>query len=85
MATNSLVLSLVTTEKVEALRLLRPMVEPTPENGLRAQSFIMTDKLVALPRSRLGRRIGALAADELAAVEAALLVLLGLAAATFSR
>ncbi len=58
---------------------LRPVIEPDARNGLTAQSFAMVDKIAALAKPRLGRRIGVLSADELSAIDAALLLMLGLA------
>lgn len=56
---------------------LRPPVRPAPENGLREHSAVMVDKIMAVPRARLGKRVGALSADEMARVEQALLLMLG--------
>ena len=42
---------------------LRPLIEVTPENGLRLRSQIMTDKLVALRRDRIRRVIGRIDAE----------------------
>jgi len=58
---------------------VRPLIEPTGENGLLEASQVMVDKITTVPKARLGRRIGTLAAPELARVDAALLAFLGLA------
>jgi mRNA interferase MazF len=56
---------------------LRPLIEPTPGSGLRAPSNLMSEKITAVPRARLGRRIGLLSGDDMARVERALLLVLG--------
>ena len=58
---------------------LRIAVLPTPGNGLRHESRIMTDKVTTLPRGKVGRRIGTLAIDEMEEVEMAMMIFLGLA------
>ena len=59
--------------------LLRPLIEPVPENGLRIRSQIMTDKLVALRRDRIRRVIGRINAETSEKLDRALLLVLGLA------
>jgi len=59
--------------------LLRPLIEAAPENGLRLQSQIMTDKLVALRRDRIRRVIGRINAETSEKLDRALLLVLGLA------
>jgi mRNA interferase MazF len=58
---------------------LRPLIEVTPENGLRLRSQIMTDKLVALRRDRIRRVIGRIDAETSEQLDRALLLILGLA------
>lgn len=60
-------------------RRTRPIVEPSPETGLRVRSQIMTDKLSALRRDRIKQVIGTLDAVTLEQLDTALLVVLGLA------
>ncbi|MGP0065707.1 MAG: type II toxin-antitoxin system PemK/MazF family toxin [Isosphaeraceae bacterium] len=52
-------------------------VDP-PEGGLTKPSFIMTDQVRAISKLRLGRRIGTIASDTMAAVEDRLRYLLRL-------
>jgi mRNA interferase MazF len=59
--------------------LLRPLINPAPENGLRLQSQIMTDKLVALRRDRIRRVIGRIDVETSEKLDRALLLVLGLA------
>ena len=57
----------------------RPLIVATPDNGLDRASHVMTEKLTAVPRSKLGNRIGTLSDEDLEQVELALLVVLGFA------
>ena len=76
--TLSIAVCPLTSEPVEA-PILRFLVEPTPENGLRHTSRLMVDKVTTVPKSRLGHRIGQLADDDLLRLNRSLLVFLGLA------
>ncbi|MGH6767591.1 MAG: type II toxin-antitoxin system PemK/MazF family toxin [Xanthobacteraceae bacterium] len=58
---------------------LRPPVEPTPANGLRLRSQIMTDKIVAINRGRLRGVIGTVDSDTADRLDQSLLLVLGLA------
>lgn len=58
---------------------LRPIVEPAAGNGLRLRSQIMTDKLLAQRRERLRHVIGTIDAETRGRLDAALLLVLGLA------
>ena len=60
--------------------LFRLSVEPSNENGLRARSWIMVDKIAAVPRAKIGVRVGRLQDGDMARLGQALLVFLGLAA-----
>ena len=68
----------LTSQPIEA-PMLRINVAPSPENGLRAASRLMVDKVTTVPKSRLGQRIGRLADDDLLRLNRSLLVFLGLA------
>jgi mRNA interferase MazF len=76
--TLSIAVCPLTSEPVEA-PILRILVEPTPENGLRNTSRLMVDKVTTVPKSRLGVRIGCLTDDDLLRLNRSLLVFLGLA------
>ena len=76
--TLSIAVCPLTSEPVEA-PILRLLVEPTPENGLRNTSRLMVDKVTTVPKSRIGQRIGCLADDDLLRLNRSLLVFLGLA------
>ena len=61
------------------LALFRILIEPSPLNGLRLPSRVMADKLSTVPRTKLARKIGQLTAPEMARVDRAVLVFVGLA------
>jgi mRNA interferase MazF len=75
---DSVTVCLITTDPSD-LPVFRVPVEPTTENGLRATSRLMVDKVTTVPRSRLGQCIGFLADDDLLRLNRSLLVFLGLA------
>ena len=57
----------------------RPLIKPTPDNGLKVVSAVMAEKLIAVPREKLGVRIGELSDDDMTRVEQAMLMALGFA------
>jgi mRNA interferase MazF len=75
---DSVTVCLITTDPAD-LPVFRIPVEPTADNGLRAASHLMADKVTTVQRSRLGHRIGQLADDDLLRLNRSLLVFLGLA------
>ena len=77
-ARDSIVVCLITTDATD-LPVFRVAVDPTEENGLRATSRLMVDKVTTVPKSRLGQCIGRLADDDLLRLNRSLLVFLGLA------
>ncbi len=76
--TASITICPLTSHGIDA-GLVRPNIEPSPENGLRATSWAMADKVTTVARERLGKRVGALTAAEMAPVGRSLIVFLGLA------
>jgi mRNA interferase MazF len=74
---TSVVICQMTSELAEAD--FRITIEPRPETGLRARSQVMADKPVTIRRERIGRRIGRLAASDMARVNVALAFVMGLA------
>jgi mRNA interferase MazF len=56
----------------------RPTVVPSPTNGLRAESQVMTDKPTTVDRRKLHGPIGRLTSEEMHEVSIALTALLGL-------
>ena len=75
---DNVVLCLISSELVDA-PLLRQALEASARTGLGAQSQVMIDKMVTVPRTRIGRRIGRVSAETLASVDRALAVFLGVA------
>jgi mRNA interferase MazF len=75
--TNSVIICPLSSEVAGTPR-LRPIIDPTTANGLRARSQIMTDKLIALSRKRVRRIVGALDKDARERLDQALLLVLGL-------
>ena len=73
----SIVICPMTSECVEAD--FRVTIEPGPENGLRVRSQVMADKPVTIRRERIGQRIGRLRAADMARLNAALALVIGLA------
>lgn len=66
----------VTSTIVDA-PLFRVTVEPSAQNGLRAVSQVMVDKVTTVRRDRLGKRIGRLDDDLLVRVSRAMVMWLG--------
>lgn len=76
--TQSVTICPFTTDPTEA-PLLRIAVLPDAANGLREPCRLMLDKLVTVPRSRLGTRIGRLDAEAMSQLGRGIVVFLGLA------
>ena len=76
--TDSVTLCAFTTNVIES-QVARPLVEPTRENGLRIASRVMVDKVMTVPRAKLGHRIGVLGDQDMTRLNSAIAVFLGLA------
>jgi mRNA interferase MazF len=66
------------TSYVRDLPLLWVTVDPTPNNGLRRRSQIMTDRIATTKPDRVGPVIGHVDSDVLERVDRALALILGL-------
>ena len=77
-STASITVAPLTTTHIEA-PFFRVRVEPSDGNGLRVVSHVMADKVATVPRKRLGRRIGVLGGEDIARLDRAIAVFLGLA------
>ena len=77
--TRSITICALTTNTAE-VSLVRPSIQPSASNGLRADCRLMIDKLATVSRSKLGQRIGRLDDRDLRLLDRAILVFLGLAA-----
>ena len=58
--------------------LFRVAIEPTPSNGLEFPSRIMVDKILTTPKTKLGYQIGQLDQRDVARLNQALAIFLGL-------
>lgn len=59
---------------------MRVAIEPSSENGLRETSRLMVEKVTSVRRTKIGKRIGRLSQTDMARLDDALIVYLGLAA-----
>ena len=76
-ANDSIIVCPLTTDPTSA-PIFRLPIPTNARTGLRAPCRVMVDKVTAVPRRRLGARVGTLSADELKALNRALFVFLGL-------
>ena len=76
--TNSVTVCAITGESTEA-PLLRIPLAANPDNGLVEDGHVMVDKISAVRRARLSRRIGRLSAADMRRIDRAILVFLGIA------
>jgi len=77
-ATDSVTVCAFTTDETEA-PLFRLVVEPDEQNGLRATCRLMVDKIITVPKSKVGARVGRLKEEDIVRLNQAVLVFLGLA------
>ena len=80
-ATASITICAFTTDPTAA-PLFRLEVEPNDGNGLKEPCRLMVDKVTTVPKSKVGRKIGRLADEDVVRLNRALLVFLGLAGGT---
>ena len=76
--TASITMCPFTTHLVDA-PLIRLAVDPSKQNGLTAISHVMVDKITTVAQSKLQKRIGKLAEEDMIRLSRAALVFLGLA------
>ncbi len=76
--TSSITLCVFATDPTEA-PLLRMLVEPANRNGLESTPRLMIDKIVAVPKARIGKKLGKLSDEDVVRLNRALTVFLGLA------
>jgi mRNA interferase MazF len=67
-----------TTNNISA-QLFRVPVDPAEANGLRVVSWLMADKIMTVPKDKLGRRIGRLDDATMLRLNRAITVFLGIA------
>jgi mRNA interferase MazF len=75
--TDSITICAFTTDPTEA-PLFRLAIEPTEANGLRATSRLMVDKIVTVPKAKLGGQVGKLADADIVRLNRAIIVFLGM-------
>ncbi len=76
--TASVTICPFTTNPADA-PLFRLLIQPSDRNGLWSPSRLMTDKIMTVPRSKVGDRIGKLDVQDLVRLNRAVVVFLGLA------
>ena len=77
-ATESITVCVFTTDPTEA-PLFRLAVSPDAQNGLRTTSRLMVDKITTVPKAHVGDRIGRLGDADVARLNRAIAVFMGLA------
>jgi mRNA interferase MazF len=75
--TDSITICPLSTDETDA-PLVRIPVAPSEGNGLRRPSRIMVDKIATIRRSKMGKRIGRLASDDVTRLSDAVIVFLGI-------
>lgn len=74
----SVIICQMTSQRVDTPD-FRITIEPSPENGLRETSQVMVDKPVTIRRDRVGQVIGRLNAAQMAQINVAIALVMGLA------
>jgi len=77
-ATASVTICAFTTDATPA-PLFRLVIEPTSQNGLKAVSYLMADKITTVPKTKLGVHIGRLDDEDVVRLNRAVMVFVGLA------
>ena len=75
-ATASITICVFTSDETDA-PLVRLLVEPSEQNGLQTQSWLMVDKITTVPKDKLGKRIGNLVPQDMTRLNQAMVVFLG--------
>jgi len=76
--TRSITVCPMTTNPAD-VPLARPVIAPTDRNGLKSTCRLMVDKITTLPKAKLGKHVGRLDNPDLASLNRAVVVFLGLA------
>lgn len=77
-ATDSITICAFTADETDA-PLFRLPVEPNERNGLRTACRLMVDKIITVPKTKVGARVGRLDDEDILRLNRAVLVFLGLA------
>ena len=83
-ATDSITVCAFTTDPTKA-PLIRLSVLPNESNGLRAACQLMVDKIITVPKAKVGTRVGRLNDEDIVRLNRAILVFLGLAGASRTK
>ncbi len=83
-ATDSVTVCAFTTDPTDA-PLFRILVEPSALNGLDTPSRAMVDKITTVRKGRVGAKVGCLADKDVARLNRAIVVFLGLASSPRAR
>jgi mRNA interferase MazF len=75
--TDSITICALTIDPTEA-PLFRLPVAPDERNGMRLPCKIMVDKVITVPKAKIGRRVGRLSDDDMLRLNRAVVVFLGL-------
>jgi mRNA interferase MazF len=76
--TASITICAFTTDATDA-PLFRLRVEPDAKNGLASVAWLMVDKITTVPKTKMGTQLGRVADAEMARLNRAVLVFLGIA------
>lgn len=82
--TDSITVCAFTTDPTDA-PLFRLPVEPSESNGLHGVCRLMVDKIITVPKAKIGARVGRLADEDMVRLNRAILVFLGMAAPRESK
>lgn len=74
---DSIILCLFTTCESTDIN-TRVLIHPTMGNGLRKDSYVMTDKIVTVDKNMLGERIGSLTEEDMNIISEQIRIILGL-------
>jgi mRNA interferase MazF len=77
-AAGSLTICPLSTQDVDA-PLIRLSIEPSAQNGLKAKSRVMIDKVTTVSKTKIDTYVGRLSDEDMVRVNRALTVFLGLA------
>jgi len=75
---DGVTLALLTSDGSDS-PLFRVDINPAPENGLRKPSQILLDKIMTVPRAKVGRVIGRVDSNTMVQVDRAIALFLGIA------
>lgn len=75
--TASITVCVFTTDETDA-PLFRIPIHPSERNGLRGISRLMVDKIISIPKDKLGEQVGTLGDEDMVRLNRAIVIFLGL-------